>query len=344
MVDSSPLAGPVLPHDLVAGLLGAETDEQFEFAGQVLEALAKVSPGLVPRLSAHPFADAIAEGVSAFPRLLAEVKAQKDELLRAGAVDAIAEIIARDHATVEVVTALGKILEGTRSSAVASVAARALALAGDEGFLMQQRGFLASDQVDDVRLSARLLGYGRHQPSVEALLLCIRPDNMAAAEVVVWALGEIGDPAALTKLHGMLSDLILVEPTIEAVGKIGDPTSVIRLLPFLIEGSTGQREKAAQALGRIARKGGGRYADKDLERATRTALERTLDGDKSTLARFHAIVAYSLLGGSLAPARIKKSLGAKLDARDVDALAGFLSQKGAPRSGATRKKVRRKTV
>ena len=155
-------------------------------------------------------------------------------------------------------------------------------------------------------------------------------------------------PVALPKLHGMLSDLVMVEHVIEAVGKIGDTTSVIRLLPLLMEGSTGQREKAAHALARIARANDGWLGDEALTKATLTALERTIDADKSTLARFHCIIAYSLLGGRLDPARIKQALGATLSKKEMDSLSGFFSTRpdaaDDPRGPKPPKKRARKPV
>lgn len=339
MAESShPHAGPALPRDLIAGLAGAEDASHFDFTSQILEALEKISPDLVPRLYQHPLADAIARGVAAYGPLLEDYKNNKDEMARAAIVDAIAEIATREYGTQEVLTALQKILSGTKSQMIASMAARAIAACGDEGFLEQQRNFLASDDLNEVRLSAKLLGYGKYEPAVDVLLLLLRPDNMAVADVVMWSLGEIGSPKALEKLHGMLSDLIFVEPTIEAVGKIGDPTSVIRLLPFLIEGGSGQREKSAQALLRIARKCDGDLGDVALTNGAMTALERTIDKDKSFVARWHAILAFSVLGGHLTPARIKQALGAKLSKSEMDSLSGFFSSKDRPDGNKPKKK------
>lgn len=338
-------AGPALPDDLVGGLVGAEAEEQFRFTEEILAALQKISPSLVPRLSAHPLADAIGRGVGAFPDLLQDFKTTTDEHERAAIVDAIGEIISREYATAEVMAALGKIMSSTKSSAIASIASRAIAAGGDQGFLEQQRNFLGSDNLTDVRLAAKLLGHGKYEPAVDVLLLLLRPDNMAVADAVMWALGEIGSPKALPKLHGMLSDLIFVEPTIEAVGKIGDTTSVIRLLPLLIEGGEGQREKAAQAILRIARKNDGWLGDEALSNDTKAALLRAADTDKSPLVRFYSIVAFSVLGEHIGPAQIKKALGAKLTKKEMDALGGFFSERKPDGDGPKgKKKVRRKPV
>jgi len=326
---------------LVGGLVGAQADAQFQFTSEILAALEKISPELLPRASTHPLADAISRGVAAFPDLLADFRNTKEEQGRAAIIDAIAEICSREHATLEVIQALPKIMGSTKSPAIASIASRALAAAGDEGFLEQQKNFLASDNLSDVRLSAKLLGYGKYEPAVEILLLLLRPDNMAVADAVMWALGEIGSPDALPKLHEMITEMIFVEPTIEAVGKIGHSTSVIRLLPLLIEGGEGQRTKSAQAILRIARKNGGVIGDEGITNDAKAALLRAIDGDKSPLVRFYALVAFSVLGEHLGPARVKQALGAKLNKKEMDALGGFFSARG---DDAKSTKVRRKPV
>jgi HEAT repeat protein len=318
-------SGPVLPHAFVVELIGAEEPEHARFTEQVLGALGKISPELAPSLYQHPFGDLVIEGVSAFGRLVEISKSAGNDVEGAAAIDAIAEIIQRRYATKEVVLELQKLLSEAKSEVVASVAARALAVAGDEGFLEQQRNLLASSSPSEVRVAAKLCGFGKYKAAVPALLDLLRDDQMAISDVVIWALGEIGDPSALPKLHRLLSSQLRTEHVLSAIGKIGDATSAVRLLPVLVEGAKAQREKAAQAMVGILRKNDGQLFDPSLEQLVKVALERALDQDESRLVRFHAIVAYSLLGGHLEPKRILASLGGALDAQDLDAMNAFFT-------------------
>ena len=165
---------------------------------------------------------------------------------------------------------------------------------------------------------------------------------MAVADAVLWSLGEIGSPAALEKLHGMLSDLICANEVIETMGKIGHTTSVIRLLPLLIEGTTEQRELCAQAILRIARNNGGDLGDDALHTGTMEAIEKTIEKDKSLKARWYAVCAYSVLGGHLPATLIKKAIGAKLSDGEMDSVNRFFADDKT--GGGEPKKKGRKLV
>lgn len=322
--------GPVLPNAFVRELVGAKTPEQARFTDQVLVALSKISPELVPTLFAHPLADFVLDGVASLPALVDWLGRAGSDDERVAILDAMAEIFVREHATTSAVAAISAALGKTKSEAVATTAARAMALAKDAGFLDQQHNFLASDSPTELRRSALILGYGRYQPAVPRLLELLRDDQMSLWDVLVWALGEIGDPDALPKLHRLLHAHLAVEPVIDALGKIGDASSAVRLLPVLIEGAQAQREKAAQALARIARANDGLLLDPELTRSVLLALERVVDQDDSKLARFHAIVALSWLGGSLDPKRVLAALGGQLAESELDAMSAvLLKQAGA---------------
>lgn len=329
--------GPVLPRAFVTELIGAERAEQVRFTDQVLAALGKISPDLVPTLYQHPYADLILRGPGAFASLIERADKAPDDTTRAAAIDAIAEVITRDYATREAVEALTRMLSTSKSELVVSNAARAIALAGDEGFLEQQRAFLASKSPSEVRVAAKLCGYGKYRRAVPLLLDLLRDDQLALSDVVIWALGEIGDPSALPKLHRMLGAHLRVELVVEAIGKIGEPSSVVRLLPVLLEGATEQRERAAQAIERITRKNNGQLYDAELERSVRVALERVIEQDESKRARFHALIAFSLLGGHLEPQRILGALGAELGHEELDAMSSFFT-KGGRSAAPTAKK------
>ncbi len=325
--------GPVLPSAFVRELIGATTPERARFTDQILAALGKISPELTPTLFAHPLADFVLDGVASLPALTDWLGRAKSDDERVAIVDAMAEIFARENATAGALAAIAKLLGNTKSEAVATTAARALAVARDPGFLDQQHNFLASDSPTELRRSALLLGYGRWAPAVPRLLELLREDQLTLWEPLIWALGEIGDAQALPKLHRLLHAHLAVELVIEALGKIGDPSSAVRILPVLIEGAQGAREKAAQAMARIARANDGELLDPELTRSVLLALERVVDQDDSRLARFHAIVALSWLGGALDPKRVLAALGGQLGESELDAMSSVLLKKaGAGRS------------
>jgi HEAT repeat protein len=322
------MTGPVVPKEIVADLLGVEKDKQIQFTGQILEALERISPDLVPKLNDHPYVDAIVEGPTACPTLLSLFKSEESEQARASILDAIAQINQQYYASKEVAEELQEILSVSDSEVITSMAARALAAAKHEGFLQQQSDYLFSDSPSQVRISARLLGYGAYEPATERLLTLLQPDNMAVADAVVWALGEIGSDSALPTLHGMLTASVLTDDVIDAVGKIGNLTSVVRLLALLLEGTQSQREKAARAMSRVARANSGDFEDKDLQHRTVTLLERLVEKDASLVVRFHSIVAHSLLGGHMLPAQITKALGARLAGPRMNSVADFFANRG----------------
>jgi len=322
------MSGTALPNELLANLLGAEGKKQVRFTEQIIEALEKISPDLVPRFSKHPYVDAIVEGPSAFPTLLALYESEDDAHAKASILDAIAEINAQYYATAEVISAVQGIIGETEDTAISSMAARALATAKHEGFLSQQNDFLMSESPSTVRVAAKLLGYGEYEPSLERLLSLLQPENIAVADAVVWALGEIGNAEALPTLHDMLSFSILSEEVIEAMGKIGNLNSVVRLLAVLSEGTQLQREKASKALGQIARANSGDFQDSELQERSLKILEHLIEKDVSLLVRFYSIVGHSLLGGHLAPVQITKALGARLAGARMNSVADFFANRG----------------
>lgn len=325
--------GPVLPAWYLAEQLGVTDDKQSSFLTQLLPALERISPDLTPRVLQHPLVHEITRGPAAFPKLLATYDGSLDEGEKALAIDAIAEILAhRDHhATHDVVVALEKILATTKSKRIASITARALAAAGAESFLAHQRNLLGSKSLDEVRIAARLLGYGRYRPAVPVLMELLRPDAAIIADSLIWALGEIGDPEAVPLIQLWLTRAELADDALSALGKIGARASVVRVIPFLLEGSRLQREKAAEALARIARKNDGSLGDPGLDDTVRKTLEKVIDADESRLARFHSMIAFSALGGHLEPPRILAALGGQLSKKDLEGVGRLL----APRVGGT---------
>lgn len=328
-MEPTALEGPAVPSRFVADLLGVTDPEQARLAARLIPALERISPDLVPRAVDHPFIEAIEEGIGAFPDLLAAYDQAKDDDDRVVVLDAIARIIDRHYATLEVVDALERILASAKSSAVVTTAGRCLALAGDEGFIAQQRQFLISPSLVDVRVAARLLGYAEDEGSVPLLLTLLRPDRAVVLDAVVWALGQIGDERAVPGLHAMLERFVQTDAVLEALGKIASRSSVMRILPLVLEGVQGQREAAAAALARIVHEHDGSLGDPALGRSVREALEKVVARDPSTLVRFFALLGFARLGGHMEPNRVLAALGGELSKEELEGISGFLA-KGAP--------------
>lgn len=314
-----------LPSWYVAQLVGLDDEKHRAFGQQVIQALEKIDPALTPKLLHHPLAAEISKGIAAYPKLLTRFEKAKNDEERGLALDAIAEIASAAYPTKELVEALQKILSEAKSDVVASMAARALASTRDESFLELQRQVVMTKSPSELRIAARLIGYGRYQKAAEALLAVLTPDNAVCADVVIWALGELGSEEAVPKLHTLLTQFGMTEEVLSAIGKIGSRASVVRLTPILLEGMPKQRELAAEALGRIAKKHGGSFGDPGLDTTMRAVLEKVIDSDQNKAARFHAIVAYAILGGHLDSKRILAALGGKLSAKEVDAVGAMLT-------------------
>ncbi len=319
--------GAPLPAELVAALLDLERPAQLRFTKQVTEALGRVAPELVPRLYAHPLADEVLRGIDAFPGLLARAAACRDDAELAVILDAIDEIIRRAHPTAEVVRALEQHLSQAKTPAVAEAAARGLARAREPGFVGTQAKLLADPSPTTARTAARLVGIARHADAVPQLLAMLRPDNLALADDVAWALGEIGEMAAAPKLERMLEAGVAALRVAEALGKIGSPSSVPGLLRLLSTGDGDGRRAAAKALATMARRGDGWIGSAQLQAAAKAALDQFIDRAGEPHAVFYAVVAYSLMGGQLPPARILRGLGGKLDEAELGAVSAFFVNK-----------------
>jgi HEAT repeat protein len=313
-----------LPSWFVAEKLGLDDARHKDFGAQIIQALEKISPELLPKMIHHPFAKEIARGADSYTKLLDRARHGKSDEERAGAIDAIGEIASRESANEEVIGALQKILGEAKSELVASMAARALASANDAAFLEHQHNLLLSDKPTEMRIAVKLLGFGRYARAVPALLDVLKVENAVVAETIIWTLGEIGDEAAVPKLHALLTQFGMTEEVLEALGKIGSRASIVRITPLLLEGSEDQRELAAEALAKIARRNHGSFGDPGLDQSMRAVLEKVIDEDQSRVARFYAIVAYSLIGGHLEPKRILAALGGKLSDKELASVEAVL--------------------
>jgi HEAT repeat protein len=109
------------------------------------------------------------------------------------------------------------------------------------------------ESLSDERLSAncaRLLGEIQDKATVEPLLRGLVGADPFIRQLIIEALGKIGDARAVEPLRGYLDDPYLRLPAIQALGRLKDAGTVPRLAKLLA--SPQSREAAAEALGRIA--------------------------------------------------------------------------------------------
>jgi hypothetical protein len=325
----------VVPPELVAQLLGLDpktsATKDTELARELIRALAVIVPELSLTPGQHPLQSHIEAGVKAYPRLQELLAQAPNGHEQALVLDAIAHVIERDphNVPVEVLRAVTHAMSASTDSTVVTAAARALAVAQEEGFLAQQRAFLASPDPVEVRKSARLCGWARDKAALEPLLLALRPDNIVCADMIVWALGELGNERAVPKLHGMLLGFAEVEPVCVALGKIGSPRSIEILLPFVREGTGSQREAATSALCAIARKHGAAVALPEHAATLNGVLYKAMDDDENPRVRFWAALALAELGVEVSEQRMLKALGAKASSSDVSKIGQFFANRRA---------------
>jgi HEAT repeat protein len=295
---------------------GGDLDQTMRF----VQAVARISPDLLPSPN-HPLAHHIAAGPAAFDelgRMLAD--AGDDEL--APIVDAISSIVEQHVATDQIREALRQVAR-TASPDVAAMAVKALAISGDRDLLEYEHHMLWSESVSRVQMAIRILGYGRHQPAVPALIALFHPFRASIALDLLWALGEIGDEKALTAIHVFLEAGLLAAEAAEAAGKIGSGTSVPLLLPILEHGGSRERQEAARALGLI----GMRPLDGNVRDAAKSALSRALDRDTDRAVRYHAIIGLSRAGERVEPRRINRALDVQMPAEQMDPRAAFFAKR-----------------
>ncbi len=95
-------------------------------------------------------------------------------------------------------------------------------------------GYL-SDPDPDVRGKvALILGVLREQRAVPALIATLTDNKTVwdAARDAAWALGEIGDTAAVEPLIDVLNEPVVAGPAVEALAKLGDPRMVEALIRY----------------------------------------------------------------------------------------------------------------
>lgn len=310
-------------------VLPGNTREQRETYERYVDALARISPILLPQRFVHPLRAQVMAGPSAFPELLSLLARTHDPDLRATVLEAIGLVIEEYHvAPLDVIAVLDRELSSSFGPH-RTLAGRALALAGYEKLLGFATKVLQGSQNNaELRIAARLVGFGRYAPAMTPVVALLSPQRLSIIDAMIWALGRIGSEEPLPILHAVLGSRIMVEDVAEALGAIGSWSSMTPLLSA-IAGPTAEREAVLHAIAEIAARHGDRmHAEPDAASA-RSILGTLIDNDASETARYYAIVAHSALGGTMSPNRFFTALGAPIAEKNLDPMSAFFASRGS---------------
>ncbi len=282
-----------------------------DFADGLVQALAQIDRALLPGAAPHPLAHLIEVGPRSIDQLMSLVDTGSDRQ-QVDAIDALAHILLGTQDR-DASARLKKKLAETDNSDIAALLEKTLAIAGDDATLEEQLRRLGDDDPGVVATAARLLGFGRFRPAVPVLKGLVSPEHLYESRWVIWALGEIGDEAALPALEIALSNAFRVVDCLIAIGKIGMITSIPACTPHLTSAFPEQKDAAVRGLAMIL--------DKNREHvryigALRDQLARMIEheladtqAELSGSTRFHMLLCLARLGHRLDEARVKRYLG-----------------------------------
>ncbi len=332
-----------LPEEVWRDLFGLAKKADRDFGEKLVSALNKIDRGLLPPASTHPYEAEIAKGAVGVDGLL--------QVLEGGtprewfnALDALAHVFfamtAPDNTAGSSVpaAALARVrdqLKGPRDADQRALVMKTLAIARDEGVLREQLSRLGDSDPGVVATAARLLGLGRYGPAAAVLRELVSPERFYESRAVIWALGEIGDPAVLPALYRSLAQAFRVVDCLIAVGKIGQISSVGELTPMILQGVPEQRDAAWRAMAMILDHH--RNSQKDLGEIfsqLKNLIEAQLNSEKLDLSgstRFHMLLCLARMGVSLDPARVRRYLQLGVDDGEATAMARVFEKKTPPK-------------
>ncbi len=157
----------------------------------------------------------------------------------------------------------------------------------------------------------------------------VSPARFVESRAVLWALGEIGDPAALPALQRAVAHAFRVVDAVVALGKIGDVAAVGTITPLLLSGTPEERDAGYRALAWIFdRHRADRAALAELFRTLRGLIETQLAADEplSGSTRFHMLLCLARMGVVLDEPRVRQHLRLGVD-DDVAPLAQFFARR-----------------
>ena len=331
-------SAPAFDEATYKNALGLKKKSERDFAESLVLALAKLDRALLPPAATHPLSALIADGPRSIDQLLSIVeKGTQQE--RLDAVDALAHVLLGAPSK-DAAPRLRAALKDEDDATVAALLEKTLAIAGDENTLIEQLKRLADPDPAIVASAARLLGFGRYKPAVPALKGLVSPERFFESRWVIWALGEIGDPAGLPPLEQALSSAFRVVDCLIAIGKIGKLTSIPLLTPHLIGSFSEQKDAAVRGLAMILDKN---RDDARYMGAVRDQLAQMIERDladpnapMSSSTRFHMLLCLARLGVKLDESRTRKYLGVTLDPKDTKHVGAFSGNATSSSQGASK--------
>ncbi len=328
-----------LPEETWRDLFGLARRAERDAANRLVSALSKIDRGLLPPAATHPYEMHIAQGSAGLAPLLALVE-EGSEREWFNALDALAHI-AFTITSADAVSSGGRVDDvviaklraqlkrSDLSSDQLALVTKTLAIARDHGVLHEQLHRLTDDDPGVVASAARLLGLGRYAPAARVLRELVSPERFYESRAVIWALGEIGDPAVLPALYRALAQAFRVVDCAIAIGKIGQLTSVGELTPLLLVGPPEQKDAAVRALAMILDHH--RNEQKPLGELFSTLaglIEAQLESGEplSGSTRFHMALCLARMGRQLDEARLRRLLRLGVD-DDVATVAAVFEKK-----------------
>jgi HEAT repeat protein len=283
----------------------------------------------LPGAASHPYADLIVQGTSSVPGLCAIL--DKGDLRKSyDALDAMGHIFVYAPASDDAILTIRSLLDA-EDIMLSTLAAKVLAIGNDRVFLHEQLSRLADEDPGVVATAARLLGLGRYQPVVPVLRALVSPDRIFESRDVIWALGEIGDPAALETLDYALGSAFRTVDCLIAMGKIGQVISIPKIMPMIQTGLPEQRDAAYRALAMILASEGNRNLVQGVEELVEALPSlirkqlRDLGERLSGSTRFHMLLCLARLGQKLERGEFRTHLGIELKKEEMSGVQAFFA-------------------
>lgn len=315
-------------------MFGLRKKRELEFADGLVTGLQKIDRGLLAPASPHPYREQINQGEAGVDALVTVVENEAGQA-QFDAIDALSHIFLYDPVSADMSRRLRKVLNRAGVSEgdeeLVAAIAKALAIGQDEELLRRQVSLLADDDPGIVATAARLLGFGRYRAAVPLLNALVSPDRFYESRYVIWALGEIGDDAALPILGYALASGYRTIDCMVAMGKIGDISSIPKLTPMIIDGLPDQRDAAYRAMAMVFEKNRTFLASLAHTRQefSTLILGQLTKGDieLSGSTRFHMLLCLARLGEKLDVPRVKTFLKLPLEEDEASELQAFFTKR-----------------
>lgn len=298
-------------------VFGLKNHQDLRYAEELINSFRKIKQQEIIFNTAHRLAKFISQGPAALTNLLELARRGKREA-RLDALDAMCQVFLKDQPGASIIIEIRKMLAAEKNGLLISAIAKTLAMAHDRGFLLEQLARLTDEDPGVVAAAAQLLGYGRLPEAAVALRALVSPSRVFESRPVIWALGEIGDRAAIPTLERCLQEGFRVSDALIALGKIASLTSIPSITRVAFTGVDGQKESAYRALAMLLQTHRGDEAVvKILAEEISPAIDSQLQREHVHLnweTRFFMLMCLARLGNHLRPSQIRRYLDLKISA------------------------------